>query len=94
MCLENAGAGELHYWNIVPDAETRARLGLEETGYPYPVESLEGIEKLVVQIRPGDIYCFSGRQVHAVAAPEADGYRSTISYLMGFRDPKTVIYWS
>ena len=95
MCLENPGAGELHYWNIEPDATARARFGLEETGYPYPVEALDGIEKLVVSIRPGDVYCFAGKQVHAVAAQDRElGFRSTISYLMGFCDPRTVIYWS
>jgi hypothetical protein len=94
MCVENPSAGELHYWNIEPDDETRARLGLEETGYPYPVDSLEGIDKVVVPIRPGDVYCFNGKLVHAVAAPDGPGYRSTISYLMGACDPETVIYWS
>jgi hypothetical protein len=95
MCLENPGAGELHYWNIEPDAESRGRLGLQETGYPYPLEALGGIDKLVIPIHPGDVYFFNGQHVHAVAAQESDGgYRSTISSLMGFADPRTVIYWS
>jgi hypothetical protein len=95
MCLENPGAGELHYWNIEPDAESRGRLGLQETGYPYPLETLDGTDKLVIPIHPGDVYFFNGRHIHAVAAQDdAAGYRSTISSLMGFADPRTVIYWS
>jgi hypothetical protein len=95
MCLENPGAGELHFWNIVPDEATRVRLGLQETGYPYPLDVLKGIDRLVVPIHAGDIYFFNGKHVHAVGAQaEATGYRSTISGLMGFLDPRTVIYWS
>lgn len=95
MCVENPSAGELHYWNVEPDDATRERLGIAETGYPYPLESLEGIEKVVVPIHPGDVYCFNGKLVHAVASTDkAAGHRSTISYLMGVRDPQTVIYWS
>lgn len=95
MCLENPGAGELHYWNIVPDDATRVRLGLQETGYPYPLDVLKGIERLIVPIQAGDIYFFNGKHVHAVGAQaEATGYRSTVSGLMGFIDPRTVIYWS
>lgn len=95
MCLETPGAGELHYWNLEPDSAMRSRLGLTETGYPYPLHALEGIEKIVLPVRAGDLYFFNGKLIHAVAAQEkATGYRSTISGLMGFCDPKTVIYWS
>ena len=95
LCVENPGAGELHYWNIVPDDSTRVRLGLQETGYPYPLEALEGIDRLIVPIHAGDVYFFDGRHIHAVAAQDsATGYRSTISGLMGFVDPRTVVYWS
>lgn len=95
MCLENPGAGELHYWDLVPDHDTRVRLGLEETGYPYPLEIVDGVEKIVVPVRAGDIYFFNGKRIHAVAAQDGvTGYRSTISGLMGFVDPATVAYWS
>lgn len=95
MCLENPGAGELHYWNIVPDEATRVRLGLQETGYPYPLDVLKGIDRLIVPIQAGDIYFFNGKHIHAVGPQAtATGYRSTVSGLMGFLDPRTVIYWS
>lgn len=95
LCLQTPGAGELHYWNLEPDDAMRQRLGLQDTGYPYPLEVLEGIDKVVVPVRAGDLYFFNGKLIHAVAAQDkATGYRSTISGLMGFCDPQTVIYWS
>ena len=95
ICLENSGGGELHYWNVQPSDETRASLGLEETGYPYPLSAVEDIERLVLPVRPGDIYFFDGRYVHAVASQDDPvSHRATISYLMGYKDPQTAIYWS
>ena len=95
MCLENPGAGELHYWDLIPAEATRVRLGLQETGYPYPLDILDGVPKVVVPVHAGDIYFFNGKRIHAVAAQDGiTGYRSTISGLMGFVDPSTVVYWS
>jgi len=95
MCLETPGGGELHYWNIEPDDATRERLGLQDSGYPYPLDALTGFEKLSVPIHSGDVYMFNSKLVHAVAAQAtSSGYRSTISSMMGFADPTTVIYWS
>jgi hypothetical protein len=95
MCLENGNAGKLHYWNIMPDDASRDALGLTYTGSPYPLESLHGVEKLVVEIRPGDVYCFNGKAVHAVESlAGAHDRRSTISYLMARLDAGTVIQWT
>jgi hypothetical protein len=96
ICLENTGGGgQLHYWNVEPSDDARAELGLELTGYPYPHHVLQGIPRLVLPVRRGDIYFFNGKHVHAVQAQdEASGHRTTISYLMGFKDPTTVLYWS
>ncbi len=95
ICLENDGDGQLHYWNVEPNDADRRAFGLEETGYPYPPEALEGVSRLVVPIARGDVYFFNGRLIHAVQAlGTGHGYRSTISCLLGFRDPATVIYWA
>lgn len=95
MCLENGNAGRLHYWNIQPDDASRDALGLTYTGSPYPLEALHGVEKLVVEIRPGDVYCFNGKAVHAVESlAGAHDRRSTISYLMARLDAGTVIQWT
>jgi hypothetical protein len=94
FCLENGeGGGELSYWNLRPHQEGRRALGLVGTGLPYPDAVLRGVEKIVMPIRPGDIYCFNGGYVHAVGAhPRAR--RSTISFFMGHIDPRTVVFWS
>lgn len=95
MCLENGNAGRLHYWNIMPDDASRDALGLTYTGSPYPLDALDGIEKLVVEIRPGDVYCFNGKAIHAVESlAGSHDRRSTISYLMAKLDSETVIQWT
>ncbi len=95
ICLENAGEGDLHYWNLEPDATDRAMYGTSETGCPYPSEALRGLQRIVVPIRAGDLYCFNSRLVHAVSGHGGGtGRRSTISWRMGFTDATTVIYWS
>jgi hypothetical protein len=95
MCFENTSGGELSFWNIVPDDVSRDRLGLGETGYPYPLNALEGIDKLTIPIQAGDVYFFNGKHIHAVGAQQDSiGSRSTISGIMGFMEPSTVIYWS
>jgi len=96
MCLQNGAAGgQLVYWNIEPDVATRRALGLEETGYPYHAEWLEGFERIDLPIHAGDIYFFNGKLIHAVQAQSQPGeYRSTVSFLMGLKDPRTAIYWT
>ena len=96
MCLDNKGKAELHYWNVQPDDETKLKLGVNETGYPYPKEELEGIEKIVIPVEAGDLYFFNGKNVHAVSSPcEEDSHRITLSCLMGFKnDGKTLLHWT
>lgn len=95
MCLENFNGGELNIWNIQADNETRFSLNIEETGYPYPPYLVEDFDKLVLPIRAGDIYCFNGRNIHAVKSREiSDRYRTTITFFMGFIDKNTIIYWT
>jgi hypothetical protein len=96
MCLQNGAAGgQLFYWNIEPDVPTRRALGLEETGYPYQPEWLDQFDCIELDIRPGDIYFFNGKLIHAVQAQAAEGeFRSTISFLMGIKDDQTALYWT
>lgn len=96
MCLENGAAGgNLVYWNIEPDVPTRQALGIEETGYPYQAEWLDGFGRIDLPIHAGDIYFFNGKLIHAVQAQSVAGeFRSTISFLMGLKDPQTAIYWT
>jgi hypothetical protein len=95
LCLENGEGGELVYWNVEPDDATRRALGVEETGHPYAAELLNDFPKIELPIHTGDAYFFNGKLVHGVRAQTRPGeFRSTISLLMGFLDPQTVIYWT
>lgn len=92
MCIEHQGGGRLVLWNIRPDDESRRRFGIEHSGFSYPPETLRGIDRLTVDIRPGDLYVFNGRHVHAVDATR--GNRTAVSFLLGFIDDHTVATWT
>lgn len=95
VCIENSPGGNLHYWNIIPDDASRLELEISVTGSPYPLDMLTDIDKQVVRIGVGDIYCFNGKAVHAVEAlADHRKSRSTISFLMARRDKNTIIHWT
>jgi hypothetical protein len=95
ICLENGEGGDLHYWNISPNNETREALGFKSDSFGYPLKSLANFDKITLPIRPGDIYLFDVTKVHAVGAKADDEVnRSTIAWSMGFLDPTTVLYWA
>lgn len=79
MCLENHNGGQLHIWNIQPDDETRARLNIEETGYPYPAYLVRDFDEMAIPINAGDIYCFNGRNIHAVKSKSISSRYSAYS---------------
>ncbi|MFC6016176.1 hypothetical protein ACFP2T_08205 [Plantactinospora solaniradicis] len=92
MCIEHEEGGRLVLWNIRPDDETRRRLDIEHTGFSYPPETLTDFEQIRLDIRPGDIYVFNGRHVHAVDASR--GNRTAVSFLLGYIDDRTVVTWT
>lgn len=95
FCIENFGGGNLHYWNVQPDNQSKMMLGVEETGYPYPVELLHEFDMIDLKINAGDIYFFNGKNIHAVSSPKTKkSHRTTISCLMGSNTNKDIIYWT
>lgn len=96
LCLENGSGGLLRMWNIRPDVASKVALGLEVTGSPYPLDSLEGIESLDVPIRQGDLYVFDGRFVHAVTVLDGQRQtgRTTISFLLANLGESETIGWT
>ena len=53
-------------WNHCPDDATRKRMGLEKTGYPYPIDYAEQFDKIRVTIRRGDLYFMNASFLHGV----------------------------
>ena len=96
ICLQNDEGGQLRIWNIRPDDATRARLGLETTGSPYPTELLADVPYVDIAIRPGDLYAFDGRYVHAVTQLGAGGgaTRATLAFLLAHKGRDETIQWS
>ncbi|AYN39396.1 hypothetical protein D9753_11240 [Streptomyces dangxiongensis] len=95
ICLENGDGGRLALWNIRPDEASRRRLGLEHTGSPYPMDTLDGIECQWLEINAGDIYVFNGAHIHAVEPNTSAGSRrTTLAGIFGFVDRDTVVSWT
>lgn len=94
MCLENGDLGRLVMWNVIPDDDSKTRLGLYYSGSPYPEEVLDGIESIWLDVRPGDVYVFNGEHVHGVEASAPGAKRTTMAWNMGFCDERTVVTWT
>ncbi|MDM4719717.1 hypothetical protein QTQ03_09055 [Micromonospora sp. WMMA1363] len=95
ICLDNGSDGGLTVWNLRPDEATRARLGVRYTGSPYAIDWLTGIDRLLLDVRPGDIYLLNAGHVHAVEpVRDPDARRVTLSGILGFTDDTTVIAWT
>ena len=95
VCLSNGPGGRLIVWNLRPDEATRTRLGVRYTGSPYATESLAGVDSLLLDVRPGDIYLLNASHVHAVEpVGDTDAHRVTLSMILGFADDETVITWT
>ncbi|WP_147194067.1 L-isoleucine 3(1)-dioxygenase [Pantoea sp. CCBC3-3-1] len=94
ICLEAAkGGGQLKIWNLIPDNECRARLGVTRTGYPYPPHLLENTESLAVQLNVGDLYFMNACHLHGVSSV-SEGSRLTAGRFIGKLNDKKVVYWT
>jgi hypothetical protein len=95
MCLENSGGGgRLVMWNVIPDDESKSRLGMYYSGSPYPDSAMDGIEAVWLPVETGDIYVFNGEHIHGVEASDPDARRTTMAWNMGFCDERTVVSWT
>ncbi|MCV6546996.1 MAG: hypothetical protein OIF56_06900 [Cohaesibacter sp.] len=95
ICLANGQGGALRIWNVLPDDKARHDLGLEVTGSPYPETLLNAYSYLDIEIRPGDLYVFDGRYVHAVTQLHdgAKQIRATLAFLLCHKGEHETIQW-
>lgn len=88
LCIKNdgvdSGGGKLVIWDWRPDTDDRHRYGVQFSGFPYPEEALAGVEKVEIDINPGDLYAINGRFVHAVTDSPPHKQRVTIATMLAF----------
>lgn len=90
------GSGQLQIWNVEPNDETRADLGLNNVGFPYPAELLSDFPSITVAVETGDLCVANGNLVHAVlrgntAAPRS---RLLLTCFMGLNLSNELIWWT
>jgi hypothetical protein len=82
----------LRAWNRRFCSECRAKLGIESSGYPYPMEALEGLESTLIKIRLGDVLLLDGCFPHAVENTFGRD-RFLLNFFFGKIDAHTYAYW-
>jgi len=93
LCVDNNTGGELVIWNYEPSTDLKRALGVEFSGYPYPMELLSDSESIVIEINPGDIYFINANLIHAVKEVKGNE-RISAGRFMGFVSDDTIVYWT
>lgn len=93
LCIADDAEGSATVlWNHCPDDAVRAKLGLEKTGYPYPIDYADQFEKVRVNIRRGDLYFMNASFLHGVENSPTN-YRITAGRFITCVDHK-VLTWT
>lgn len=92
-CKTPTYGGQLLIANIIPDLQSKRKLGLEHTGYPYPICLLHSFSIIEVDIGQGDLVVFNGSFLHAVRMGSGGGRRLVLNQFLGQVDDCTVVSW-
>ena len=89
-------SGQLQVWNVEPDDETRAELGLTGVGFPYPAELLSEYPATVIEVETGDLCVVNGNLVHAVVRGNTASPRNRLllTCFMGLNLNHELIWWT
>ncbi len=90
-------SGQVQLWNIAPDDETRADLGLTHVGFPYPAPLLSDIPSMVIPVEKGDLLVFNGNLVHGVLRGNStsSNRRLVLTFFMALiREQTELIWWT
>lgn len=93
ICISDASqGGELVVWDLKPDAELRAFFGVQDTGYPYPIDFVSRYANFSVRLYPGDLYFLNASYLHGVRS-SLHNERITAGRFLAALGEK-VVYWS
>jgi hypothetical protein len=90
------GSGQLQIWNVEPDEQTRADLGLSGVGFPYPAELLAEYPSTIIAVQTGDLCVANGNLVHAVLRGSAASPKSRmlLTCFMTLNLSNELIWWT
>jgi hypothetical protein len=91
FCQDEVGS-ELVVWNLKPSLEFRKELGVEKTGYPYPLNLLKAYKKISVKLNAGDLYFLNASYIHGVES-SSENFRISSGRFITKTDQK-VVYWT
>ncbi|GAA1642460.1 hypothetical protein [Nocardia ninae] len=87
--------GAVKIWNVIPDAETRARLEVTHSGYPYPPHLLADHASIEIRVAAGDLCVINGNLVHGVlGGDDTDRGRLLITCFTGLAETGELLFWT
>lgn len=88
----SAGDGCLRIYDYIPDTATRDKLNLQGSGYPYPLDLLQGKTYVELAVETGDIAIINGRCIHAVTPSPAR--RVVVNCFLTLTPECEYVYWT
>lgn len=87
-----AGSGCLRIYDYIPDIATRDKLNLQGSGYPYPLDLLDGKSYVELAVETGDMAVINGRYMHAVTPSPAR--RVVVNCFLTLTPESEYVYWT